>query len=86
MTAPLARFVKRGNGPEDRAMICADRNAALGRSRSAAERIGRQRSEDGAVHPLPTNSGSLCLGRASAALGTVSPGAAASGLDGAGLA
>ncbi len=32
-------------------MICATRNAAEGRSRSAAERVGRERSEDGAVHP-----------------------------------
>ena len=61
-------------------MICAAHNAAEGRSHSVAERVGRERSEDGAVHPLPTNSGSLCLGHASAALGTVSPGAAASPL------
>lgn len=67
-------------------MICAARNEAEGRSRSAAERVGRERSEDGAVHPAAHTTGSLCLGRASAALGTVSHGAAASGLYGAGLA
>ena len=75
MTVSLARFVKRGNGPEDRRMICTARNEAEGRSRSAAERGGRERSEDGAVHPTAHKLGSLCLGRASAALGTVSHGA-----------
>ena len=38
MTVPLARFVKRGHGPEDRAMICAARNEAHGfRGESWAE-------------------------------------------------
>ena len=44
-------------------MICAARNEAEGRSRSAAERVGRERSEDGAVHPATHKLGSLCLGR-----------------------
>ena len=43
-------------------MICAARNAACGRSRSAAERVGRECSEDGAVHPLPTQRGVCALG------------------------
>ena len=63
MTAPLARFVKRGHGPEDRRMICAARNAAGGRSRSAAERVGRERSEGGADgRCLPTQRGVCAAG------------------------
>ena len=79
VTVPLARFVKGGNGPEDRRMICAARNAAEGRSHSAAERGGRERSEDGAVHPTSNTTGSLRFGRATAGRGAVSHGAAASG-------
>ena len=47
VTAPLARFVKCGIGPEDRAMVCAARNGAHGfRVESWVE--GRKRREDGA--------------------------------------
>ena len=49
-------------GPENRRMICAGRNAAEGRSHSAAERGGRERSEDGAVHPRAHNSGVCAVG------------------------
>ena len=57
VTASLARFVTGGNGPEDRAMVCAARNGAHGfRVESWAE--GRERREDGADDRcLPTNLG-----------------------------
>ena len=42
-------------------MSCAARNGAEGSSRSAAERKGRERSEDGAVHPTPTRLGVCAL-------------------------
>jgi len=61
-----ARFVKGGNGPEDRAMICAARNEAHG-FRVEAWAEGRERREDGADDRCPpTNSGVCGAGAASA--------------------
>jgi len=59
-------------------MICAARNGAEGRSRSAVEREGMERSEDGAVHRAHTK-GILRLDRATDGRDAVSHGAVASG-------
>ena len=60
-------------------MICAARNEAAGRSRSAVERKGRERSEDAQMIATAHKLGSLCSGRATAGGRHSLPGEAASG-------